>query len=68
MYNKGQGCARINLLLSQIRNTDIPIPPIELQNKFSEFVKQVDKQKLEIQGSLEETQKLQESLMNKYFG
>ena len=68
LYNKGQGCARINLLLSQIRNTDIPIPPIELQNKFSEFVKQVDKQKLEIQGSLEETQKLQESLMNKYFG
>jgi len=46
----------------------IPIPPIELQNKFAEFVKQIDKQKFEIQKSLEETQKLQESLMNKYFG
>lgn len=68
LYSKGQGCARINLLLSQIRNTDIPIPPIELQNKFAEFVKQIDKQKFEIQRSLEETQKLQESLMNKYFG
>lgn len=46
----------------------IAVPPIELQNKFGEFVKQVDKQKFEIQKSLEETQKLQESLMNKYFG
>ena len=68
LYNKGQGCARINLLLSQIKNTDIPIPPIELQKKFAEFVKQIDKQKFEIQKSLEEMQKLQESLMNKYFG
>ena len=42
--------------------------PIELQNKFAEFVKQIDKQKFEIQKSLEETQKLQQSLMNKYFG
>ena len=68
LYNKGQGCARINLLLSQIRDTDIPLPPIELQNKFAEFVKQIDKQKFELQKSLEEIQKLQESLMNKYFG
>lgn len=67
LYSKGQGCARINLLLSQIRNTDIPIPPIELQNKFVEFVKKINKQKFEMQSSLEETQKLQESLMNKYF-
>ena len=27
----------------------IPIPPIELQNKFAEFVNQIDKQKFEIQ-------------------
>lgn len=67
LYRKGQGCARINLLLSQIRNTDIPVPPIELQNKFADIVKQIDKQKFEIQRSLEEIQKLQESLMNKYF-
>jgi len=46
----------------------IPIPPIELQNKFAEFVKLIDKQKAEIQKSLGEMEKLQESLMNKYFG
>lgn len=49
-------------------NYEIAIPPIDLQNKFADFVKQIDKQKFEIQKSLEETQKLQESLMNKYFG
>ena len=46
----------------------IKTPPIELQNKFADIVKQIDKQKFEIQKNLEEMQKLQESLMNKYFG
>lgn len=46
----------------------VKTPPIELQNKFADIVKQIDKQKFEIQKSLEEMQKLQESLMNKYFG
>lgn len=45
MYNKGNGCARINLLLSQIKETMIPVPPIELQNKFAQIVEQIDKQK-----------------------
>ena len=42
--------------------------PIELQNQFADFVKRIDKQKIKLQKSLEEIQKLQESLMNKYFG
>lgn len=50
-----------------IEKVKIILPPIELQNKFADIVKQIDKQKFEIQKSLEETQKLQESLMNKYF-
>ena len=37
-------------------------------NQFAEFVKLIDKQKIELQKSLEEMEKLQESLMNKYFG
>lgn len=57
----------------QINNKDIepliiPLPPIECQNQFADFVKGIDKQKFEIQKSLEEMQLLQESLMNKYFG
>ena len=47
---------------------EIPIPTLEEQIRFSNIYKQIDKQKFEIQKSLEETQKLQESLMNKYFG
>ena len=46
----------------------IAVPPIDLQNKFSEIVKQIDKQKFEIEKSLKETQELYESLMEKYFG
>lgn len=49
MYNKGNGCARINLLLSQIKDTLIPVPPIELQNKFAQIVEQIDKQKFVIE-------------------
>lgn len=50
------------------RNFKVILPPIKLQNQFAEIVKQIDKQKFDIQKSLEEIQKLQESLMNKYFG
>ena len=67
LYNKGNGCARLNLLLSQIKGTMIPVPPIELQNKFAKIVEQIDKQKVEIQKSLEEMQQLQKSLMSNYF-
>ena len=44
------------------------LPPLSLQNQFSEIVKQIDKQKFEIEKSLKETQELYESLMEKYFG
>lgn len=57
-----------NISSKQVENYEINLPPIELQNKFAEFVKQVDKQKFEIQKSIEEMQLLQESLMDKYFG
>ena len=49
-------------------NYKIYLPPITLQNQFSEIVKQIDKQKFEIEKSLKETQELYESLMEKYFG
>lgn len=61
--------ANINNINQQmLSNLKIIIPPIELQNKFADFVKQVDKQKFEIENSLKEMQELYESLMEKYFG
>ena len=41
--------------------------PIKEQNKFASFVQQVDKSKVAIQKSLDETQILFDSLMQKYF-
>ena len=57
-----------NLHLGEIQKVKIIVPPIELQNQFAEIVKQIDKQKFEIENSLKEMQELYESLMEKYFG
>lgn len=43
------------------------IPPIELQKEYIRFIEQVDKSKLLVQKSLEETQQLFDALMQKYF-
>ena len=42
--------------------------PLELQNHFAEFVKQVDKSKVAVQKALNEAQLLFDSLMQEYFG
>lgn len=51
-----------------ILNFEIPNAPIEEQTKFSDLIIQVDKLKFVVQQSLDETQKLFDSLMQKYFG
>ena len=57
-----------SLTKKDLLNIEISVPPIDLQNQFSEIVKQIDKQKFEIEKSLKEIQELYESLMEKYFG
>ena len=46
----------------------IPVPPKEQQVGFKNFVHQVDKSKVAVQKTLEETQVLFDSLMQQYFG
>lgn len=41
-----------NLHLSEIKKTKIILPPLTLQNKFADFVQQIDKSKFEIANSL----------------
>ena len=53
---------------SQISKFKCPLPPLSLQNKFADFVAQVDKSQLAIQKSLEELETLKKSLMQEYFG
>lgn len=61
------GATRQALTKEQLKNLNLILPPIELQNKFASFVQQVDKSKVAIQKSLDETQTLFDSLMQKYF-
>ena len=55
------------LTIEKFKKMKIIMPPITLQNQFSEIVKEIDKQKFEIEKSLKETQELYESLMEEYF-
>jgi type I restriction enzyme S subunit len=51
-----------------ILNIEIPYPPKDKQLEFVNFHRQVDKLKFVVQKSLDETQKLFDSLMQEYFG
>lgn len=44
------------------------IPPIEIQNQFALFVKQVDKSKFALQNAIEDLKMLQKSISNQIFG
>ncbi|MGU8250406.1 restriction endonuclease subunit S [Clostridium perfringens] len=50
-----------------ISEIKVVVPPIELQNKFEDFVKQVDKLKFEMEHSLKELEDNFNSLMQKAF-
>ena len=62
------GSSQPNLSAGSVKKYKIKLPNIQRQEEFVNIVKQIDKQKFDIQKSLEEMQKIQESLMNKYFG
>jgi type I restriction enzyme S subunit len=55
------------LSLRNLAKLDIVTPPLSLQNRFADFVRQTDKAKSAIQKSLGETQLLFDSLMSRYF-
>ncbi|NGT57821.1 restriction endonuclease [Clostridium perfringens] len=59
------GMANINA--EEFKKIDVYIPPIELQNQFADFVKQVDKLKFEMEKSLKELEDNFNSLMQKAF-
>ena len=57
-----------NVGLRAIRGFKLILPPEELQIKFVNFSRQIDKSKVAIQKSLAETQLLFDKLMQDYFG
>ena len=48
-------------------NIRVPVPPIELQNEFAEFVKLIDKSKFIVQQQIKDLQELLDSKMDEYF-
>lgn len=64
---KVAGAKMPRVSMHDFRNFDVPIPPIELQNQFADFVKQVDKLKFEMEQSLKELEDNFNSIMQKAF-
>ena len=62
------GTAYAALTISGLTKMKVYDVPMELQNQFADFVRQVDKSKVAVQKALDETQTLFDSLMQEYFG
>ena len=54
--------------IQKVRTIKVMNPDLNIQRKFDNFVKQVDKSREEVKKSLEKTQQLYDSLMQEYFG
>lgn len=65
---KNQSAVKAGLNFNSINSLRLLVPPMDEQNAFVGFVHQTDKSKAVIQKSLNETQLLFDSLMQKYFG
>ncbi len=65
-YNDGD--SQTNLRKNDLLSCPVIYPPMDLQNQFADFVKQVDKSKAVVQKSLDKMQLLFDSLMQQYFG
>ena len=63
-----RGVTADNIDFKDFQKRMVIVPPIDKQKDFSDFVAQVDKSKVVVQKSLDETQLLFNSLMQKYFG
>lgn len=57
-----------HLFLNRVEQIPVMLPDVESQERFSNFVHQIDKSKLAVQKSLEKLEILKKSLMQQYFG
>jgi len=57
-----------NIEFDSLKKRKLIVPTIGLQESYVKFIEQVDKSKVAVQKSLDETQVLFDSLMQKYFG
>ena len=64
---KNQSAVKAGLNFDAIKSLHLINPPLSLQNDFASFVQQIDKSKFAVQKSLEKTETLYKSLMQRYF-
>ena len=62
------GSASPHINVGDIKAFRMIMPPIELQNQFSDFTQAIDKSKVAVQKALDKAQLLFDSLMQQYFG
>lgn len=68
LRNLAKGGNQPNLNCNMIKEFEVLFPPIELQNKFADFVQQTEQSKILINKSLEKMETLKKALMQEYFG
>ena len=64
----GRGATFKEISKGIVESIRIPVPSMELQERFAAFVEQTDKSKLAVQKGLQELEILKKSLMQQYFG
>ena len=52
----------------KLKQLQVALPPLSLQNEFAAFVERVDQQKQTVQKSLEKLELMKKALMQEYFG
>ena len=57
------GTSQAQLTVPSLKNKSIIVPPVELQNKFANIVKQIDKQKVELEKLITNYKALKKGLM-----
>ena len=67
LKTKNTGTTVNHVNVKDIVNLRIFVPPIEIQNQFADFVKQVDKSKFMLKKHIEDTKSLQQAIINKCF-
>ena len=65
---KNQNGVKAGLNFNAINSLRLFVPPLELQEKFTSFVEQMDRTKLTIQAGLDKLVVMKKTLMQEYFG
>ena len=63
----GRGGNQPNLNVGMIKNYKIIVPPLDLQDKYSQIVKNIESQKALIKNSIQESEDLFNALVQKAF-